>query len=279
MEFMFDLHCHSYFSDGALSPEDLLARALSAGVRVLALTDHDTIDGLERLHAAGRDCDIRIIDGIELSVRWKKYDIHIIGLGIRPNDLNLAELISSQKDRRIARALQIGECLALCGVKNAYQKACDIAGHDRVGRPHFAQVLINEGIVPDMKTAFTRYLGDRQRAYVPTSWISLEDAVQGIVQSGGQAVIAHPLKYKLTRTKLHEFINDFKMVGGVGLEVVSGEMVVTDMQELARICLRFDLLASSGSDYHGDKMSRIALGRQRQLPANCVPIWQKWSVN
>ncbi|MDP3705931.1 MAG: PHP domain-containing protein [Legionellaceae bacterium] len=276
---MFDLHCHSNFSDGILSPEDLLARAVSAGIRVLALTDHDTIDGLSRLHAASRDRDIHIIDGIELSIRWKKYDVHIIGLGIRPDDSNLVHLISLQKERRIARAMEIGDCLARCGVTNAYQKARDIAGHERVARPHFARVLINEGLVPDMKTAFKRFLGDRQRAYVPTSWISLEEAVQGVVKAGGQAVIAHPLKYKLTRTKLHEFIKDFKMVGGVGLEVVSGDMIATDMHELAGICSRFDLLASSGSDYHGDMMSRIALGRQKQLPANCVPIWQTWSVN
>lgn len=270
---MIDLHCHSYFSDGVLSPEALLAKAVTAGVCVLALTDHDTIDGLRRLHAAGCHQSIQLIDGIELSVRWKKYDIHVIGLGITPNDANLTDLIAIQTERRIARALQIGECLAHFGVQNAYQKACDIAGHDRVGRPHFAQVLMHEGLVADMKTAFKRFLGDKQRAYVSTSWISLADAVHGIVQAGGRAVIAHPLKYKLTRTKLHELIKDFKHAGGVGLEVVSGEMVDTDVHEMADLCLRFDLLASSGSDYHGDRLSRVALGRQKRLPVHCTPIW------
>lgn len=276
---MIDLHCHSYFSDGVLTPEELLIRAVQANIKLLALTDHDTIDGVERLHVAAREHAIKIINGIELSVRWKKYDIHIIGLQINLDDDNLIDLIKLQKERRIQRASQISECLIHCGVKNAYQKACDIAGHEYVGRPHFAKVLINEGVVPDMKSAFKRFLGLRQKAYVPTSWINLEEAVQSIIQAGGQAVIAHPLKYKLTRTKLYELIQDFKMLNGAALEVVSGEMSNKDLCALADLSVRFDLLASSGSDYHGDTMSRIALGRQSPLPANCTPIWQKWSVN
>jgi len=276
---MIDLHCHSDFSDGLLSPEALFSQAIKAGIQVLALTDHDTVDGLTRLHQAASNSTMRIINGIELSVRWKKYDIHILGLNINPIDPHLKQLIRLQKEHRIERAIAIGECLARCGVENAYQKACEIAGHQRVGRPHFAQVLINEGLVPNMNVAFKRFLGDRQKAYVPTSWISLDEAVQGIMQAGGQAVIAHPLKYKLTRTKLHELIKHFKIAGGVGLEVVSGDMLWTDVHEAAQTCSRFELLASTGSDYHGDKLSRVALGRQKQLPEDCVPIWHQWSVN
>jgi len=274
---MIDLHCHSHFSDGALSPDLLLEKALLAGIRVLALTDHDTTAGLLPLHEAARHADIKIINGIELSTRWKKHDIHIIGLNISSEDDGLCALIEQQNESRIARAKQIAVCLADCGVQDAYQKACDIAGHIRVGRPHFAQVLVNEGLAIDIQTAFKRFLGRGRAAYVATEWISIAAAVEGIIHAGGQAVIAHPLKYKLTRSKLHALIGEFKQAGGVAIEVVSGEMTVSQINELAGICLRFELLASTGSDFH-HHMSRTGLGRQQLLPVNCTPIWHHWTI-
>lgn len=275
---MIDLHCHSYFSDGELSPEALLTKAESAGISILALTDHDTIEGLLPLHEAALNSNIKIINGIEFSVRWKKYDIHIIGLNFKLACPNICALISKQNETRIARARQIGERLKDCGVLDAYQKARDLAGHDRVGRLHYAQLLIHEGFVKDGKSAFKRYLGQRCPAYVPSLWLDIDEAVAGILEAGGQAVIAHPLKYSLTRSKLHELIIAFKAAGGVGMEVVSGEVMPTDIHEMAGLCHRYDLLASTGSDFHGDTLSRIALGRQRAMPANCTPIWNQWDI-
>ena len=273
---MIDLHCHSHFSDGELSPSALLTKAIDSHIRVLALTDHDTTEGLLSLRHAAINSDIKIIDGIELSVRWKKYDIHIIGLNIRPEEKSLQCIIDQQNKNRIARAHLIAERLIDSDVHDAYQKACEMAGHERIGRAHFAQLLINEGRVHDMKTAFKRYLGQGAVAYVPTAWLSLEAAVSGIVESGGQAVIAHPLKYALTRTKLHELITSFKSAGGVGMEVVSGAISNIQASELAGLCCRYELLASTGSDFHGDSLSRISLGQQRPLPVNCTPIWNQW---
>ncbi len=278
---MIDLHCHSHFSDGSLSPDALLERATRAGVRVLALTDHDTTAGLSELHRAARDCDIIIINGIELSTRWKKHDIHILGLNISLDDTSLCKLIEQQNESRILRAHQIAACLVESGVDNAYHKACELAGHERVGRPHFAQILLNEGLVPDMQAAFKRFLGRGRVAYVPTAWISIDTAVDAIVHAGGQAVIAHPLKYKLTRSKLHALIGEFKEAGGVAMEVVSGEMTVSQINEAAGMCLRFGLLASTGSDFH-HLVSRTGLGKQHQLPTSCnpiwnTPIWDKWN--
>ena len=275
---MIDLHCHSHFSDGELSPDSLLKKALDARGRVLALTDHDTTAGIMPLREAAAGCDITIIDGIELSSRWKKYDIHVIGLGIKPNDAQLLALIATQNTNRIARAHAIASRLQASGVNDAYQKACNIAGHERVGRPHFAKVLVCEGKVSDIKAAFKQYLGRGRSAYVPTPWLPIEESVAGIVRSGGQAVIAHPLKYDLTRTKLYELIRVFKEAGGVGIEVVSGQATAHEIQELSGICQRFDLLASTGSDYHGDTLSRMGLGRQQPLPNNCLPIWQEWNI-
>lgn len=275
---MIDLHCHSYYSDGALSPAELLKKAVDAGLNILALTDHDTMAGLPALHKAALNSSVKIINGIELSVRWKKYDIHIIGLHVQEENKNLQEIIMQQNENRIQRAQLIAERLVSYGIHDAYRKACELAGHERVNRPHFAQVLINEGLVPDMKAAFKRFLGQRRPAYVATAWLSLEEAVEAIINAGGDAIIAHPLKYKLTRIKLHELITSFKIAGGVGMEVVSGETSLKETEELASLCDRYELLASTGSDYHGDTLSRTALGQQRPLPVNCVPIWHQWNL-
>lgn len=274
---MIDLHCHSNFSDGALTPEELIQKAQNQQLLCLSLTDHDTVAGYIALNQAAAHTNIKIINGIELSTRWKKYDIHILGYQIN-HTADLNDLIQHQNQSRIERAMQIGESLSLLGVKDAYNKACDLAGHKRVGRPHFARVLINEGKTRDMKSAFKQFLGRGKGAYVHTPWITIKEAVEGIVKAGGKAVIAHPLKYGLTRSKLHELINEFKEAGGDGIEVVSGEMTVTQIREMAATSMRFDLLASSGSDFHSDTLSRINLGRQQQLPVNCKPIWHDWNI-
>jgi predicted metal-dependent phosphoesterase TrpH len=275
---MIDLHCHSSFSDGELAPDALLQKAIDAKVAMLALTDHDTTAGLLPLRQAATGQAIKIINGIELSVRWKKYDIHIIGLMINPEASILCDLIVRQNENRTIRAQQISMHLKDCGIKDAYQKAADIAGHGRISRPHFAQVLVNEGKVPTMQAAFKHFLSRGRKAYVPTAWASVEDVVAAIVGAGGQAVIAHPLKYALTQSKLHELIIAFRVAGGVGIEVVSGAATALQVNYLADICHRFKLLASTGSDYHGDTYSYITLGRQPALPVKCTPIWQQWLI-
>lgn len=276
---MIDLHCHSHYSDGVFSPKELLEKALNAGIEILALTDHDTVEGVRVLHQENAQMNnpVQLINGIELSTRWKKYDIHVLGFQIDIEHPELTALIDQQNTRRIERARQISLCLSALGIENALEKATQLAGHDRIGRPHFADVLVNEAKVSDRQAAFKRYLGRGKLAYVPTPWISITEAIEGITAAGGQAVLAHPLKYRLTHTKLHELITHFKAMGGLGLEVVSGEMTVTEVNAMAGACLRYELLASSGSDFHSDALSRISLGRQRQLPVNCIPVWHKWN--
>lgn len=272
---MIDLHCHSLFSDGTLTPLQLIERALVAKIKFLALTDHDTTAGLNELHNKALGHDLKIINGIELSAQFKKHDIHIIGLRIDPQNEQLCDFIAKQSERRKQRAIQIGVCLENLGVSDAYAKACEIAGHERIARPHFAKVLINAGIVCDMKTAFKRFLARGKPAYVPTIWPSVEDVVGTILSAGGDAIIAHPLKLALTRLKLFALINAFQAAGGIGIEVVSGEMLGQEIRQVADICKRFNLLASSGSDFHSDA-SRVGLGMQRELPDDCIPIWQEW---
>lgn len=275
---MIDLHCHSLFSDGQHTPDALITKAKLAGLKALALTDHDSIEGYAPLQLANVSGELTLIPGIELSARWKKYDIHILGYGFDPNSSIITDLVSRQNESRIERALQMAECMRLLGIENAYEKACEVAGHKRVGRPHFAQVFVDAGMVKDRQMAFKRFLQRGKPAYVPTPWISVEEAVIGINQAGGQAVLAHPVKYCLTKLRLHELIVTFKNAGGSGMEVVSGEISELQAKEMAGLCVRYDLLASSGSDFHSDEFSRISLGRQRQLPVNCTPIWHQWNI-
>jgi 3',5'-nucleoside bisphosphate phosphatase len=271
-----DLHCHSYHSDGTLSPEALLEKAVEAQLDRFALTDHDTVDGIPALYAAARNKSIKIIPGIELSVRWKLHDVHILGLNIDIINPTFTKLLMQQNEQRILRAKQIAVLLEPVGLQRGYQKACDIAGHERIGRPHIAQVLVNENLASDLQTAFKRYLIRGKVAYIETKWLDIEAAVTGITQAGGRAIIAHPLKYKFTRTKLHQLILAFKQVGGTGIEVISGDSSLSQENDMITLCNRFNLLASSGSDYHQDRYSKIKLGHQRQLSLNCTPIWAHW---
>ena len=263
---MIDLHCHSIFSDGLLTPTELVLRAHGLGVTVLALTDHDTLAGLPELQLAAQQVsNFTVLNGIEFSVKWKKYDLHILGLDLNLNSLLLHAAVSAQNALRIERAMAIGQVLEGFGLKDAYHQACEIAGHTRVGRLHFAKLLVMQGMVKDLKSAFKQYLGVRCSAYVATSWLSLEQIINAILHAHGHAVIAHPLKYDFTRTKLRELLKDFKALGGAGIEVVSGDTNAAQILEMAALAKRFDLLASSGSDFHGPQVSRVDLGQQLPL--------------
>jgi predicted metal-dependent phosphoesterase TrpH len=273
-----DLHCHSNYSDGSLSVEELLQCALTNQVNALALTDHDTLAGISPLQELAAGMNIKIINGIELTVRWRKYDIHMIGLQFELHHPAITELVVKQTESRKNRAEMIAARLEDCGFEGIFERVKEIAVHDQIGRPHFAKVLYHMGKVRSMQDAFDKYLGIGKKAYVPTPWVSLEAAVEGINRAGGQAVIAHPLKYSLTRTKLNELIDDFVLAGGKGLEVVSGLMEQGAITEMGKICARYGLLASSGSDYHGEQNAKVSLGLQKKLPSGCEPIWQSWKL-
>ena len=274
-----DLHCHSIFSDGALTPEELVSRATKVGAQVFALTDHDTIAGLPRLHAANTSDDLKIINGVEISMRWRKYDIHVLAYNFSAEHAGIMELLATQKNNRLQRAHDISERLEDIGVQDAFAKAAHYASNDNVGRPHFAQVLIDEGKVKEIQQAFDKFLARGKHAYVQSCWVELADAISVVRAAGGNAVIAHPLKYKLTNTKLIELLTDFKQAGGEGIEVVSTDAQTTDINLLADVCVDFSLCASTGSDFHNDKSSRVGIGMQRPVPKSCTPIWDKWSLS
>lgn len=273
----YDLHSHSTASDGSLTPTALVERAYRQGVDVLALTDHDVLDGLDEAATAAQDYRIRLIPGVEISVNWGGRVIHIVGLGIDPGAPQLCRGLEDLRGQRQQRAERIGQRLARLGIDGAYTGARELAGGQIVTRSHFAHFLVNEGVVNDFQAAFRRYLSQGRPAYVSCEWTSLEQALQWILGAGGQAVIAHPARYRISGLKLRTLINDFKAVGGVALEVVSSSHNPAETRKMAELARHHGLLASAGSDFHTPEKGWAELGRIAPLPDICTPIWHDWA--
>lgn len=273
MVILYDLHTHSHCSDGQLSPTDLVKLAKSRGVKVLALTDHDTVAGIAEARAAA-DQDIQIIAGVEFSALWNGRGIHIVGLQVDTESPILRAAIEEQEAARQNRAVTIAQKLEKAGVKGALDGALHYAGEGVVGRPHFAQYLVDAGYVATFAQAFKRYLGAGKPGDVKQCWPEISTVIHWINQSGGIAVLAHPDKYDMTRTKLYSLLEDFAAAGGRGLEVVSGQQANSVTANMARAADDFSLLASCGSDFHATGQSWQALGHFPELPANCQPVWQ-----
>lgn len=273
---VFDLHAHSTFSDGDLSPEELVARAHRAGVTVLALTDHDAVGGLPQARVAAEAVGMQLVAGVELSSRWSNMDIHIVGLGVDDTDPSFLARLATQSERRYERSERIQQRLSKLGMGDILAAVKAQVGEKPPGRPDFAQAMIQAGHCRSVDEAFRKYLGQGKPAYIAMEWPALPEAVQWILDAGGQAVLAHPGRYKLTRTKLSLLIADFKQAGGAAIEVVTSSQEPTKTNQLADLAEKYGLLASVGSDYHGPKMPWVEIGRYAALPTRCKPVWQDW---
>ncbi|MDT7849472.1 3',5'-nucleoside bisphosphate phosphatase [Methylophilus sp. VKM B-3414] len=271
-----DLHCHSTLSDGLLSPEELVAHAASKGVRVLALTDHDEVGGLARARIAAEQHGITLVNGVEISVTWKKRTLHIVGLRIDASDPQLITAFQQVHAARDTRARQMAEGLAKAGIAGAYEGAKQIAGNSVMTRSHFAQFIVKQGHAKNIKSVFKKYMVKGKPGFVNHEWMSLEQAVTLIRQAGGVAVLAHPGRYDLGFVNMHLLLHEFRGYGGQAIEVVTGSHQPPQFDQFAKLAHRFDLKASQGSDYHGPGLSFMEMGRLPALPANCVPLWQDW---
>lgn len=275
----YDLHSHSTASDGTLAPAELVRHAAAQGVHVLALTDHDVTVGLAEARTAAAEHDVRLIPGVEISVTWHSHLLHILGLRIDPNNADLQRGLKDLRAFREWRAEEMARRLEKAGIDNALEGAkANAGGAAAIGRTHFARYLVQRGAARDMQDAFRRYLTRGRPGYVPGQWADLREALGWICAAGGQPVIAHPGRYKLTLTKLRALITEFKDHGGVGIEVVSGTPTADEMGTFAAHARSFGLRASAGSDYHGPGQSVAELGRIAPLPAGCVPVWHDWEI-
>ena len=197
-----DLHNHSYFSDGFLSPTDLVKLAASAGCDLFALTDHETTNGIAEAQLEADKHHLNLINGVEISAFWQNSAIHILGLGIDINSDILQSGLEFNQALRKDRAKKIALGLWRSGIKNALEKAQKISGGHMLTRTHFAQMLIQEGYCKDMKSVFRRYLTGGKPGGVRVEWKSFDEVINWIQSAGGKALIAHPFRYRMTHTKI-----------------------------------------------------------------------------
>jgi len=276
MSLIYDLHAHSTASDGTLSPAELMQHAHAAGVNVMALTDHDTTAGIAEARDTATQLGMEFIPGIELSVTWDNRTVHIVGLGIDENSEPIQVGIKKLMDFRQWRAEEIGRRLEKAGYPDMYEKAKAYSNGRLIGRVHFARALVAAGHADTVGAVFKKFLVGGKPGFVPGAWAELGDVVKWIREAGGRAIIAHPARYDMTRTKLRQLIADFKELGGEGFEVCSGSHSKDDVNTMAQHARDFDLLASAGSDFHGPENPWVNLGQLAPIPQGLKPVWHDW---
>jgi predicted metal-dependent phosphoesterase TrpH len=275
-----DLHCHSTASDGALAPAVVVARAYERGVRLLALTDHDTLEGLEEARAAAQVLDMQLVTGIELSCTWGGATIHVLGYAFVSDSPALLQSIAELHEGRWLRAVEISKRLdnkgmpgALEGARAVQQELGDSG--NAPARPHFAEFMVRAGHVKDRAEAFRKWLGSGKLGDVKQHWPTLQQAVATLQQAGASISLAHPWQYDFTRSKRRKLIADFAAAGGHALEVVNGMQPAEQVGGLAILAREFGLLASAGSDFHapGDWSE---LGMYRPVPEDLSTLWTRF---
>ncbi|EKA9347597.1 PHP domain-containing protein [Cronobacter sakazakii] len=274
---IYDLHSHTTASDGLLTPEQLVHRAVEMGIHTLAITDHDTTAGLPAAHEeiARAGLALRLIDGVEISTLWENHEIHIVGLGIDITHPEMVAFLDGQAQRRTRRAEMIAERLEKARIPGALEAAKRLADGGVVTRGHFARFLIEDGRATNMANVFKHYLARGKTGYVPPQWCTIEQAIDVIHHSGGQAVIAHPGRYQLSAKWLKRLLNQFAAAGGDAMEVAQCQQAPNERNQLASYAGQFGLLASQGSDFH-QPCPWIELGRRLRLPDGLTPVWHRW---
>lgn len=274
----YDLHNHSNCSDGLLSPTQLIELAARTGVDGIALTDHDTTDGLQEARQAAERLGVRFVNGVEISVSWGSITLHIVGLGIDPACPQLVAGLESIRAGRLARARRIGEALERLGFAGAFEAALALAENDTmVSRTHFARHLVQRGAVRDIQQAFDKYLARGKPAFQPHQWARLDEAIAWIKAAGGIAVLAHPGRYDLKPMFRDELLAEFRRLGGEAIEVVTGSHRPEQYAMWQRMAQEHGFLASRGADFHGPGESPCEPGRLPPLPAGLTPVWSRWA--
>ena len=274
---IYDLHSHTQASDGLLSPEELVHRAVEMRVGTLAITDHDSTSAIPaaRAEIQRAGLDLTLINGVEISTLWENHEIHIVGLNIDIEHPAMVALLEEQKARRQQRAMQIGERLEKANVPGAWEGALRLANGGAVTRGHFARFLVESGKASDVAGVFKKYLARGKTGYVPPQWCTIKQAIDVIHHSGGKAVVAHPGRYDLSAKWLKRLLAHFAEQGGDAMEVAQCQQAPNERTQLAAYAQQFGLMASQGSDFH-QPCPWIELGRKLWLPAGVEAVWQLW---
>lgn len=287
-----DLHCHSTCSDGTYAPTEVVQRAQAAGVNVLALTDHDTLAGIDEARAAAEDCGITVINGVEISCehtlsggygknKSTNKIIHVVGLDFTDRekmDAALQQLQDSRANRGQRITEKLSELLDL-DFEDLWQAVLDKAGNNpqAVGRAHIGQVLFERGHVKTVQKAFDSYLADNKPAYVAIDALSMADGIKLIQACGGKAVLAHPTRYQLSATRVRKLIEEFAQLGGDACELPASSEPVSTRRMVDRSIAEHKLAVSIGSDFHGSNMPWRRLGDVPSLNAEQKGVWQNFA--
>ncbi|MBI4467523.1 MAG: PHP domain-containing protein [Acidobacteria bacterium] len=262
---MIDLHTHSTASDGTLTPEALVDLAADQGLAAIALTDHDTVEGVPAALARGALCGLHVIPGVELSVHWDgSGQMHILGYYLRTDDTRLCERLGWLRDRRRERAQRIVEKLRGLGIQISFARVEGLAGGESIGRPHVARALLEAGAVGSLGEAFGRFLSPGRPGYESKEELGVEEGIGLVKASGGAAVLAHPATLKLNPAALAGCLKELKAFGLDGLEAVWSGHSAQQMAQFQALACNLDLLATGGSDFHGDNKPEIKLGTGRR---------------
>ena len=274
---IYDLHSHTTASDGCLTPEALVHRAVEMRVGTLAITDHDTTAAIaparEEISRSG--LALNLIPGVEISTVWENHEIHIVGLNIDITHPLMCEFLAQQTERRNQRAQLIAERLEKAQIPGALEGAQRLAQGGAVTRGHFARFLVECGKASSMADVFKKYLARGKTGYVPPQWCTIKEAIDVIHHSGGVAVVAHPGRYNLSAKWLKRLLAHFSEHGGDAMEVSQCQQAPHERTQLATYARDYHLLASQGSDFH-QPCPWIELGRKLWLPAGVEGVWQRW---
>jgi len=271
-----DLHNHSYYSDGVLPPIEVVRLAKEQKCELFALTDHDTVDGLVEARDEAKKLNMQFVSGVEVSAMWCNMTIHILGLGVDAENEVLKSGLRQHQEFRKIRAEKMARGLGGAGIFNAMEKTQLIAKKDMITRTHFAQMLIQEGVCKDMKSVFRRFLTGKKPGGVGGKWASYDKVIDWIHAAGGVAVLAHPLRYRMTNTKVKRMMSDLSENGCDGVEVITAHSAKEEIDLVGKWAEKYNLLASVGSDYHGWPNQRIQIGHLQNLSNSDRAIWRNW---
>lgn len=250
-----DLHTHTHFSDGIISPKELLLRAGFAGLSVIALTDHDTVDGFAPMIESAMPGSPEVIPGVELSCTEGETEVHLLGYDIDPDHARLREELQRIRARRVERAERIVDRLRDFRIVLDFDEVMGLTRNGLVGRPHIAEAMIRGGHVADQETVYRKYLGDGKPAAVPKRFLSPADGIRLIREAGGWVSVAHP-----GVTRMDARLPDLVDGGLAGLEVWHPKHTLREIDRFASACDRLELVPTGGSDYHGYDSGATILG-------------------
>jgi len=272
-----DLHVHSYFSDGTKSPEELVRLASKTGVSALALTDHDTMDGVAQAQAVSAECDVEVIPGVEISVVHEEQVLHILGYYVDPMQDDLARALSTLQIARDERNEKIIKKLQDLGIDASLEELQEISGLGQTGRPHIAKLLMNHGVVRSFPQAFDEYLAKDKKAYVGRFAYSAKEAISFIAAAGGLAVLAHPIQIDKTLCVLNALLPVLRSYGLDGIETYYPSQKKKMQKRIRKFAETNDLFLTGGSDYHGDIRpgTRLAGGHNVYVPPELLPIMKQ----